>query len=264
MAAYTLEKLLRRDRTIVITGLVTITLLAWLYTINRSARMTGMEGMSITQMGMPGMQVWQAEDILLNLIMWAVMMIAMMTPSASPMILTYAGLNRRRTTGTTSIFTTPSFLLGYLILWFTFSAGATLLQWKFQSAGLLSPNTIRLTPFAGGILLIMAGIFQFTPLKDICLANCRTPLSFLTTEWRDGSKGALVMGLRHGLYCLGCCWNLMLLLFVAGVMNLLWVAFIAGFVIVEKVTPAGYWVSRVGGLLILGWGVWSLFQVAGM
>ena len=264
MAAQALEKLLKWDRAIVIAGLISIILLAWAYTIYLSARMTGMDEMSITKTGMPGMQVWQVEDFLFNLVMWGVMMIAMMTPSATPMILTYGGLNRRRATSTTPVFTTSAFLLGYLIIWFTFSAGATLLQWKFQSAGLLSPNTIHLTPFAGGILLIIAGIFQFTPLKDVCLANCRTPLSFLSTEWRDGTMGALVMGLRHGLYCLGCCWHLMLLLFVVGVMNLLWVAVIAGFVLAEKAMPVGRWGSRIGGLITFGWGIWLLFQGSGM
>jgi len=256
----TLEKLLQRDRAIVIIGLITITLLAWIYTINRSVGMTSTDDMLVTQMSLSGMQVWQVEDVVFNLVMWATMMIAMMIPSAAPMILTYIGLNRRRNISSTSISATTLFLLGYLIVWFSFSAGATLLQWGFQSAGMLSPDTMRLPPLAGGILLILAGIFQFTPLKDVCLSNCRTPLSFLTTEWRDGAKGALIMGLRHGRYCLGCCWHLMLLLFVAGVMNLLWVALIAGFVLAEKVMPAGRWVSRVGGLIVVGWGVWLLFQ----
>ena len=263
MAAHTLEKLLRRDRTIVIAGLVTITLLAWAYTINRSARMTAMEGRSIRQMGMPGMQVWQAEDILFNLIMWAVMMIAMMTPSATPMILAFAGLNRRRNPNENIGGMSVSFFAGYLIVWFSFSAIATLIQCGFHSVGLLSPETMRVAPLAGGILLILAGAYQFTPLKYACLSNCRTPLSFLTTEWRDGTSGALIMGLRHGLYCLGCCWTLMLLLFVTGVMNLLWVALIAGYVLIEKAVPAGQWVSRAFGLVTIGWGVWLVLSVLG-
>jgi predicted metal-binding membrane protein len=129
---------------------------------------------------------------------------------------------------------------------------------------LLSPETISVTPLLGGILLILAGVYQFTPLKYVCLSNCRTPLGFLMTEWREGTKGALIMGLRHGLYCLGCCWPLMLLLFVAGVMNLLWVALIAGYVLVEKAIPAGQWVSRAIGLLTIGWGAWLLIQVLGI
>ena len=186
-------------------------------------------------MDMPNIQAWRVEDILFNLVMWAVMMVAMMTPSATPMILTFAGLNRRRNTNETPVIATTLFLAGYLIVWFSFSAAATLVQWGFHSVGLLSPDMISVTPLLGGILLILAGIYQFTPLKYVCLSKCRTPVSFLATEWRDGTKGALSMGLRHGIYCLGCCWTLMLLLFVAGIMNLLWVALIAGYVLVEKI-----------------------------
>jgi predicted metal-binding membrane protein len=266
-----IERALRRDRAIVISGLIAITLLAWAYLINLSIRMAGVEmngsptmDMPAAQMTMPNMQAWQVDDILFALLMWAIMMVAMMTPSVTPMILTFAGLNRKRHADKTSISATASFLLGYLIVWILFSIGAALLQWGFHSAELLFTGTISVTPFTGGMLLILAGVYQFTPLKYACLSNCRSPLSFLTTEWREGTLGALIMGLRHGIYCLGCCWQLMLLLFVAGVMNLMWVALIAGYVFVEKVAPAGKWLSRVFGLLIIGWGVWSLLQVIGM
>ena len=225
--------------------------------------MTAMEGMSIKQMGMPGMQVWQAEDILFNLIMWAVMMIAMMTPSATPMILAFAGLNRRRNPNENIGGMSVSFLAGYLIVWFSFSAIATLIQWGFYSVGLLSPELISVTSPIGAIILILAGIYQFSPLKYACLSNCRTPVSFLATEWRDGASGASIMGVRHGLYCLGCCWTLMLLLFVTGVMNLLWVALIAGYVHIEKSVPAGQWVSRAFGLVMIGWGVWLVLPILG-
>ena len=225
--------------------------------------MTAMEGMSIRQMGMPGMQVWQAEDILFNLIMWAVMMIAMMTPSATPMILAFAGLNRRRNPNENIGSMSVSFLAGYLIVWFSFSTIATLIQWGFHSVGLLSPELISVTPPIGAIILILAGIYQFSPLKYACLSNCRTPVSFLATEWRDGASGASIMGVRHGLYCLGCCWTLMLLLFVTGVMNLLWVALIAGYVLIEKSVPAGQWVSRAFGLVMIGWGVWLVLPILG-
>lgn len=259
--AQAIEKILQRDRVIVITGLIVITLLAWGYVINLSFQMTDMPmdaspsmEMSPTSI-MPAMRAWRVEDLLFNLTMWAVMMVAMMTPSATPMILTFAGLNRRRnpneSTGSTSI----PFLAGYLIVWFSFSAIATLIQWGFHSVGLLSPELISVTPLIGSILLILAGVYQFTPLKYACLSNCRTPVSFLATEWRDGTRGMLIIGLRHGLYCLGCCWTLMLLLFVTGVMNLLWVALIAGYVLIERVTSAGQIISRVVGLLMIGWGI---------
>jgi predicted metal-binding membrane protein len=259
-----IEKILRRDRAILIAGLIAITLLAWAYVINLSFQMTdtAMDAnlsmdTSSTPM-MPNVQAWRVEDFLFNLTMWAVMMVAMMTPSATPMILTFAGLNRRRNPNASTSNTATSFLVGYLIVWFSFSVIATLIQWGFHSVGLLSPELISVTPLIGAILLILAGLYQFTPLKYACLSNCRTPVSFLATEWRDGTSGALIMGLRHGLYCLGCCWTLMLLLFVTGVMNLLWVALIAGYVLIEKATPAGQRISRVIGLLMIGWGIWLL------
>jgi predicted metal-binding membrane protein len=268
---HAIERVLRRDRAILIAGLVTITLLAWAYMVNLSFRMTGAVmngssgmGMPPAQTAMPNGQAWQFEDVIFTLLMWVVMMVAMMTPSATPMVIVFASVNRQRYVNETPISATAAFLAGYLTAWILFSAGATFVQWGLHSAGLLSPETISVTPLLGGILLILAGMYQFTPLKHVCLSNCRTPLGFLMTEWRDGTKGALIMGLRHGLYCLGCCWPLMLLLFVAGVMNLLWVALIAGYVLVEKAIPAGQWVSRAMGLLTIGWGAWLLIQVLGM
>lgn len=261
---HAIESILRRERAILIIGLIAITLLAWLYVINLSLQMTNiaMAASPIMDMSpaplMPNVQAWRVNDFLFNLTMWTVMMVAMMTPSASPMILTFAGLNRRRNPNESAGSTSISFLAGYLIVWFSFSAIATLLQWGFHSVGLLSPELISVTPLIGAILLILAGIYQFTPLKHACLSNCRTPVSFLATEWRDGTSGALIMGLRHGIYCLGCCWTLMFLLFVTGVMNLLWVALIAGYVLIEKVTPVGQRISRVMGLLMIGWGAWLL------
>jgi len=262
------ESALRRERGILIAGLVIISLLAWIYVINLSFRMTGAatEGgsameMPAAPMTMPNTQAWQGEDVIFTLVMWAVMMVAMMIPSAAPMILTFAALNRQRRAQETPVAGTAAFLLGYLIVWITFSAAATFIQWGFHFAGLLSPRSMSVTPLAGGILLMLAGAYQFTPLKNVCLSNCRTPVRFLLTEWRDGTRGALVMGLRHGLYCLGCCWPLMLLLFVAGVMNLLWVALIAGYVLIEKAIPAGQLVSRVIGLLSIGWGAWLFIQM---
>ncbi len=135
---------------------------------------------------------------------------------------------------------------------------ATLVRWGLHSATLLSPKTISVSPFLGGILLILAGTYQFTSLKDSCLSHCRTLLGFLMTEWREGTKGALIMGMRHGIYCIGCCWLLMTLLFVAGVMNLLWVSLISGYALIEKVVPEGKWLSKAIGLLMVGWGVWLL------
>ena len=201
---------------------------------------------------MPHMQAWGATEVLLTWVMWAVMLVAMMTPSAAPMILMFATVNRRHRGQQGPVVPTTVFLLGYLLVWGGFSVVATLAQWGLHTAALLSPMMVSTSPMLGGLLLLAAGIFQWTPLKSTCLTQCRSPLGFLLTEWREGTWGALVMGFRHGMYCVGCCWVLMALLFVAGVMNLLWVAAIAALVLVEKVLPRGKLVGRVaGGVLLL-------------
>jgi predicted metal-binding membrane protein len=147
---------------------------------------------------------------------------------------------------------------GYLAVWTGFSAVAGLSQWLLHRAALLSPAMASATPRLGGGLLIAAGVYQWLPLKGACLMHCRSPLGFFSHAWREGAAGALLMGLRHGLYCVGCCWLLMALLFMAGVMNLLWVAAIAGFVLVEKVVPGGRLLGKVAGALLVAWGTWAL------
>jgi predicted metal-binding membrane protein len=253
MAADVATAVLRRDRLVILTGLALVTALAWAYILFLSANMAGMD-----MAAMPRVQAWGATELLLTFIMWAVMMVAMMTPSASPMVLTFAGINRRRRVQGRPLASTSMFLLGYLLVWVGFSALATLFQWGLHSAALISPMMETTSPILGGVILLAVGIFQLTPLKNVCLSHCRTPMGFILTEWREGSLGALTMGLKHGRYCLGCCWFLMALLFVAGVMNLLWVAIIAAFVLIEKVAPGAEWISRVAGLLLIGWGVWVL------
>ena len=250
------ETLLKQDRNVVITGLAIIITLAWAYMFHLAWEMRNMNmGMEMT---MPNMQVWDIVDLLLMFIMWTVMMVAMMTPSAAPMILMFSKVNRQRHGQQSPFVATVLFLLGYLIVWTCFSATATLAQWGLHSAALLSPMMVSNSPVLGGVLLIGAGIFQFTPLKHACLAHCRSPLGFFMTEWREGRRGALIMGLRHGNYCVGCCWLLMALLFVAGVMNLLWIAAIAAYVLIEKIVPAGHWVGRAIGLLVMVWGAWMV------
>jgi predicted metal-binding membrane protein len=241
-----LEVVLKRDRLLVLSGLAGITALAWAYTGYLAWSMDCMH------MAMPHMQTWGVTDLVLLCIMWAVMMVAMMVPSAAPMILMYTTINRRRREQQQPYVPTAVFLGGYLLVWAGFSILATLAQWGLHSAALLSPMMVSTSPILGGLVLLAAGSFQWTPLKYTCLARCRSPLGFLMTDWREGHRGALIMGLRHGMYCVGCCWFLMALLFVAGVMNLLWVAAIAAFVLVEKVVPRGDLVGRVaGGVLVL-------------
>jgi predicted metal-binding membrane protein len=209
-------------------------------------------------MTMPGMQGWSALELLLLFLMWVTMMVAMMLPSAAPMILLVATVQRRRRERASPAAPTAIFAAGYLVVWICFSAAAALTQWGLHQAALLSPGMASTSPVLGGILLVAAGAYQWLPVKSACLSRCRSPLGFLGSEWREGSVGALVMGLRHGLFCLGCCWALMTLLFVAGVMHLLWVAAIAGLVLVEKVVRTGPWIGKLTGLVLIAWGAGML------
>ncbi len=249
-----METVLARDRKIVIAGLAVICVMAWLYLFYLASGMRPEMG---REMAGPSMQAWGAPDLLFLFFMWTVMMAGMMIPSASPMTVLYAGTCRQRRQAS-PLLPTAVFVLGYLAVWTAFSAAATLSQWGLHAAALLSPMMRSTSSLLGGALLIAAGIFQWTPLKYRCLSRCRSPLGFLLNEWRDGTCGAFVMGLRHGLFCLGCCWALMGLLFVTGVMNLLWVAAIAFFVLVEKVAPGGKWVSRGAGGVLVVWGIWLM------
>lgn len=254
------EAFLRRDRSIVVAGLGLILLLSWAYMGYLAWGMNNMMAMSEVhtgmEMAMPAFQPWGLVDFLMVFIMWAVMMFAMMTPSATPMVLMYGKINRQRQGQPTPVLGTAIFFLGYLLVWTAFSAAATLAQGGLHAATLLSPMMETTSPILGGIILIAAGVFQFTPLKYTCLKQCRTPLGFFMAEWREGKSGALAMGARHGVFCVGCCWLIMALLFVAGVMNLMWIAVIAAYVLVEKLLPGGHRVSWAIGALMIGWGVW--------
>src|SRR5918998_3388968 len=249
------ETVLRRDRIVVLSGLALITALAWTYVSSLASDMQNME--MATEMAMPQMQeTWGVTDFVLTYVMWAVMMVAMMTLSASPMILMFAGINRRRREQQASYVPTYVFLAGYLAVWAAFAVLATAAQWGLHDASLLSSMVAITSPVVGGVLLVAAGIYQWTPLKHACLSKCRSPLGFVLNEWREGGRGAFLMGLKHGGYCTGCCWSLMALLFVAGVMNLLWVAAIAGFVLIEKVAPAGHRMGQAAGVLMVAGGAW--------
>jgi predicted metal-binding membrane protein len=177
------------------------------------------------------------------------------------MVLTFAMVNRKRREREQPFVPTGIFLLGYVIVWTGFSALAAVAQWALHGWTLLSPKMVSTSPLLGGALLIAAGLFQWTPLKNACLSHCRSPLSFLMTDWREGKLGALVMGLKHGTYCTGCCWFLMALLFVAGVMNVWWVALIAVLVLIEKIAPKGIWFGRIAGIALGVWGIAMLSTV---
>lgn len=257
-----LERMIRRDRAVIAVGLAAITLLSWIYL----ARMAGGMHAAATEaemhaaMGMPAMQTWSATDLVMLFLMWDVMMIAMMLPSAAPLMLLVVGTYRRRDRRARGM--TTAFAAGYLVAWTAFSAAAALMQTALHQAALLSPAMASESPVLAGGILLVAGVYQWLPVKNACLTRCRSPFDFLSREWREGGMGALSMGLRHGLFCVGCCWALMTLLFVSGVMNLVWVAVIAGFVLVEKLVPRGVAAGRVAGALLLVWGVYVLARGA--
>ena len=202
----------------------------------------------LAQLVMPMDAAWSAANVVAVFVMWTIMMMAMMLPSAAPMILTFTTLCRRKD----QVHRPWIFIAAYLTIWAAFSATATALQWGLQTSGLITPMSSSRSVWLTGILLLVAGAVQFTPLKEVCLRHCRTPMGFLLTEWRDGEVGAWWMGVKHGLLCLGCCWALMGLLFVAGVMNLAWVAALTAAIVIEKLHPAGVGIGKLlGGLLIV-------------
>jgi predicted metal-binding membrane protein len=240
-----LETILRRERLIIGGCLASMVVLAWLYLFHTK---TAMSGMDMPGMVMLDLNAWGPTTVLLLFVMWAVMMVAMMVPSAAPMILAFLTVNQRRQATDRPLVPVAIFLFGYLAVWTAFSAAATFAQWGLHRAAMLSTMMAATSPALNGGLLIAAGVFQWTPFKRACLKGCRSPLSFLMSEWREGTAGAFVMGLRHGTYCVGCCWILMALLFVAGVMNLFWVAMIALFVMAEKILAKGELIARVAGI----------------
>ena len=241
----TLEEVLKRDRWIVIGALTLVVLLACLYMLSGA-------GMSMTPMA------WDPGYAVLVFVMWWIMMVAMMLPSASPAILLFAGVGRRQAQRGQYFVPAFFFLSGYLLAWGLFSLVATAAQWVLQESGTFSMMTGSGNPWLSASILIAAGLWQLTPLKQACLRHCRGPMQFMTQGFRPGVRGALRMGAEHGLYCLGCCWFLMGLLFYGGVMNLYWIAGLAIYVLIEKLLPAGIWISRIGGVALLVWGCWLL------
>src|ERR671910_1603380 len=253
------ENVLRRERIVVLSGLAVITTLSWADIASLVSKTSNME--MGAEMTMPRMQAWGIADFGLTFGMWAVMMVAMMTPAAAPMILMFAGVNRRRREQQGSYVPTSAFLAGYLVVWATFSVLATAAQWGLHAVSLLSPMMAITSPVVGGVLLLAGGVYQWTPLKHACLSKCRSPLGFVLNEWREGGWGAFLMGLKHGGYGAGLVWSLLVLLLVAGGVELLWGAAIAGLVLLEKVAPAGDRLGRVAGVVLVVWGVWMVAGV---
>jgi predicted metal-binding membrane protein len=251
------EAALRRDRLFVAAGLLLVIVLAWAWLLAGAGMMQDMGGALMPMSSGP----WTPGHAAIVLVMWAVMMAAMMLPSAAPMVLLYAAIARRRSErGAAARALSALFAFGYLAVWTVFSLVATALQFALDEAALLSPMMQTTSIALAGTVLIVAGAYQWSPLKRACLRHCRSPLAFVMTHWRPGAAGALSMGWRHGSYCVGCCWLLMALLFVGGAMNLAWIAGIAAFVLVEKFVPAGHWVSRGAGALLIAWGLATLLS----
>jgi predicted metal-binding membrane protein len=274
--AQTLERLLRRDHTITLASLGALCALAWLY-IAKGAGL-GMSAWQMTTLSlfphqhptdaMPAMDTfsaagsWGAAGWTLMIAMWWIMMAAMMTPSATPAILLYARIYRHSSVQSRRQYTvapTGVFAAGYLLVWLAFSVAAASLHWALQHAGLISPMMMTTqSRWLSGAVLIATGIYQLSPLKRICLVHCRTPAPFLSRHWRPNLAGALRLGVMHGAYCVGCCWMLMTLLFVGGVMNLVWITALGVLVLIEKAYSAGQWVGRSTGIILIVWGAATL------
>jgi predicted metal-binding membrane protein len=268
--APTLERLLKRDRAIVVAALAVITALAWadLVWLANDMAMGGMDmtGFRMIPAGrgwmMPASEPWKPFEFGYMFAMWAVMMIGMMTPSAAPMILIYARVGRQAAGEGKPFAASGWFAAGYLLSWTAFALVATPAQWALERSALLTPMMESASNILGAIVLVLAGLYQWTPLKEACLSTCRSPLVFIQSQggFRRDAPGALALGFRHGIYCIGCCWALMALLFVGGVMNLFWIATLAILVLFEKVVPFGRVVARAAGLVFIAGGVWLLLQ----
>jgi predicted metal-binding membrane protein len=261
--------LLRRDRAIVLAALVAVTVIAWSDVVYLAKAMAAMASMP----DMPGMKMdasylmspvfghWDLVHGVAMLAMWTVMMIGMMTPSVAPMILIYAQIARSNA-GEWPFASTAWFAGGYLLAWTAFSLLATLTQWGLEQLALLTPMMASASRVLGGALLIAAGVYQWLPVKYACLAQCRAPLSFVMSHggFQPHAAGSIRLGLQHGLYCIGCCWTLMALLFVGGVMNLLWIAALMAFVLLEKLLPGWRYVARISGIAAVALGLWYLVE----
>lgn len=245
-----------RDRVLIASCILLISALAWAYLVHLSRKMSSSAAPMdmMVNMGMMMDSGWGVPDIFLAFMMWAVMMVGMMSASATPLLLLFAQMHPQRPErgGRLAVL---MFGLGYIAIWLGFSLSATLVQWALHQAALLSSTMALANPRAGGAILIAAGAYQLTPAKGACLRHCQSPLGFLVSNWREGSRGALQMGLRHGTYCLGCCWALMAVLFAVGVMNLAWVGVLTAFVLLEKVGPKGARLARFGGIIMVAFGI---------
>jgi len=245
----------RRERRILGSCLAVVVILSWLYLLTMARDMSSMDMTGMTGMAMDNAPAMVLPELLSLYLMWIVMMVAMMLPSVTPMTLVFLSINQRRQVSGRATVPTWLFIAGYLITWVCFALAATMTQWALRATTLFSADMAIANSALSAAILIGAGLYQLSSLKYKCLDLCRSPLSFLMSRWREGHLGAVRMGIEHGVYCVGCCWLLMALLFVAGVMNLMWVFLITVFVILEKLLPNGLFVSRLGGGILIGIGL---------
>jgi predicted metal-binding membrane protein len=260
----TLEIVLRRNRLMVAVALGVIAALAWAYVIWLAADMkmdgADMNGMRMIPAGKglmaPATAPWTAVEFVFVFVMWAVMMVGMMAPSAAPMVLMYARVGQQGRQAGKQLAATGWFAAGYFLAWIGFSLAATLAQWALEREALLDARMASPNHLLAAVILLAAGIYQWTPLKNTCLVQCQSPFRFLMSHggFRSNIPGCLRLGFLHGIYCVGCCWALMALLFVVGIMNVLWIALLALLVLLEKLTPRSRWVARVAGAICIAAG----------
>jgi predicted metal-binding membrane protein len=257
-----IETVVRRARLAVSVALVGIAGVAWFYLIFETERFaaTGICHCAAMAIGGPNLAPWAPQTLLPLFLMWIEMMVAMMLPAVAPLVLLFSKLARSRAERGQPYVPTALFISGYFAVWSVFSMGAAIAQWVLHGVALLSPQMTAKSTILCGLLFVGAGLFQFSPLKNFCLNHCRSPLTFLLTEWRNGPTGAFLMGWRHGLFCTACCWLLMLLLFAVGIMNLLWIALLAIFALSERVAPKRWCLAPVSGLALVAFGTWMLYS----
>ena len=252
-----LEGVLQRDKLIVLAALSAAAVLAWAYIawLAHGMSSTGAMGDAMAPMSMP----WTQADFVFTFVMWTVMMVGMMTPSVAPMILLYARVGRQAASHGAPLAATGWFAAGYFLAWTLFALIAAGAQGALQRAALLTPMLSSASAAVGGVILVSAGVLQWTPLKDACLRQCQAPMQFIQSHggFRADALGSLRIGFLHGGYCIGCCWALMALLFVGGIMNVLWIAGLAIIVLLEKSIP-GRWLPRLTGTALIGLGLWML------
>lgn len=270
-----IARLATHERALVVGGLALVAIAGWWWLLAQVYAPPPMPGMDMSGMDMGGMDMggmamqptpWTPLHALEILAMWWIMMVAMMLPSALPAILLYAALSRRTSARSATAVAAPAWLFaaGYLVTWGAFSLAAAFVHWLLDRAGYLSPSMAATSAGIGGTLLLLAGLYEISPVKSACLTHCRSPLEWLVSHWKPGKLGAVEMGMRHGLWCVGCCFMLMALLFYGGVMNLAWIAGLALYVLAQKLAPGGSWIARFGGLALIAAGAFVLWRAFGM